>query len=114
MEHLALILCLLAATLCASAPLGSAQTAIVHFERPSRMLGAAVGWSLDCDGIILGSLKNGKVITTEMTVGKHSCQIRNRNLIAIDVEPVETTIRVSLSTKFSGFVFTFTPMPPSR
>jgi hypothetical protein len=84
-------------------------TVNVHFERKKQAYGLLVGWMLDCDGVVLGSIHEGKrhAIDTQMTVGTHTCQINTSNLVRINVYPGGSIVEISFDQHGLNSYFAF-------
>ena len=78
----------------AAAPVAapSPETATVIFFRPSRFVGAGVGFIVREGQTELGKLRNGKYFTVHVTAGKHDFVVHSesKDVLTIDADPGET------------------------
>jgi len=75
----------------AAAP-ATAGTATVIFFRPSKFLGAAIGFIVREGDKELGKLRNGKFFTIHVTPGKHAYVVHSeaKDILTIDADEGET------------------------
>ncbi|HKC15698.1 MAG TPA: hypothetical protein VKC11_03230 [Steroidobacteraceae bacterium] len=76
----------------AAAPAAPSDTATVIFFRPSKLLGAAIGFIVREGQTELGKLRNGKYFVLHVSPGRHQFVVHSeaKDLLTIDADPGET------------------------